>query len=193
SPCSYPRPTRAREQGGELGGRHRVALGSFERIVRPCLLAPRAAGALRGEPRTTGGSYDVATILSSRRPPATKMSRRFPPDRTGRGRVRSLRHPSAMSPPTDVRTLATLLDISRTLAGSPDLRGALLRVLEILEERHGTVAGAVTLLDPESRDLRIEAATGITWRVRRRASYRVGEGVTGRVVESGRPVIVPRV
>lgn len=93
----------------------------------------------------------------------------------------------------DVRKLSTLLDVSQTLGSTLDLRTALVRVLEILEEHHGTVAGAVTLFDRDSGELEIEAATGITWQVRRKASYKLGEGVTGRVVQTGRPVIVPRV
>jgi Nif-specific regulatory protein len=93
----------------------------------------------------------------------------------------------------DVRKLSTLLQISQTLGSTTDLRTALVKVLEVLEEDHGTVAGAVTLFDRDSGELEIEAATGITWKVRRRASYKLGEGVTGRVVQSGRPVVVPRV
>ncbi len=93
----------------------------------------------------------------------------------------------------NVRKLATVLEISQTLSSALDLRTALMRVLEILEEQRGTVSGSTTLLDEESGELNIEAATGMTWQVRRRSSYRLGEGITGRVVESGRPVIVPRV
>ena len=93
----------------------------------------------------------------------------------------------------DVTRLSTLLEMSQTLGGTLDLRSALSRILEILEERHGTVSGAITTLDAASGELRIEAATGITWQVRRRASYRLGEGVTGQVVHTGKTVIVPRV
>ena len=93
----------------------------------------------------------------------------------------------------NVRTLATVLEISQTLSSALDLRTALMRLLEILEQQRGTVSGSITLLDEESGELNIEAATGMTWQVRRRSSYRLGEGITGRVVESGRPVIVPRV
>jgi len=93
----------------------------------------------------------------------------------------------------DVRKLSTLLEISQTLGATLDLRTALVRVLEVLEEGHGTRAGAVTLFDRDSGELEIEAATGITWQVRRKASYKLGEGVTGRVVQSGRTVVVPKV
>ena len=68
-----------------------------------------------------------------------------------------------------------------------------MQILEILEERHETLSSAITLLDEESAKLTVVAATGMTWQVQRRATYRVGEGVTGRVVESGRPVVIPQV
>jgi Nif-specific regulatory protein len=93
----------------------------------------------------------------------------------------------------NARKLATALEVSQTLSSALDLRTALMRLLDILEEQHGTVSGAITLLDEASGELNIEASTGMTWQVRRRSSYRLGEGITGRVVESGRPVIVPRV
>ena len=63
-----------------------------------------------------------------------------------------------------------------------------MQVLDLLEAQHDTVSGSITLLEEETGELVIEAATGITWKVQRRATYNVGEGVTGRVVESGRPV-----
>jgi Nif-specific regulatory protein len=94
---------------------------------------------------------------------------------------------------TEVKKLSTLLEVSRTLGSTLNLRSSLTRVLEILEEQHDSVSSAVTLLDPETGELTIEAATGVGWRRSRRARYRIGEGVTGRVVQSGKPVVVPRV
>lgn len=85
------------------------------------------------------------------------------------------------------------MEISQALSSPVELRTSLMQVLELLEDQHGTVSGSITLLEDGSGELVIEAATGITWQVQRRATYKVGEGVTGRVVESGRPVIVPRV
>ena len=93
----------------------------------------------------------------------------------------------------NTRKLSTLHEISQTLSSPVELRTALRQVLDLLEEQHDTVSGSITLLDDEDGELVIEAATGINWKVQRRATYKVGEGVTGRVVESGRPIIVPRV
>ena len=118
--------------------------------------------------------------------------------------VRRCHHcPEALDPQTAVtsptvsmrtpRKLSTLVEIGDTLSSSLDLRSALLRVLEVIEEQHGTVSGTITLLDRESGDLNIVAATGVTWQVQRHAKFKVGDGVTGRVVKSGRPVIVPQI
>jgi Nif-specific regulatory protein len=93
----------------------------------------------------------------------------------------------------EVRKLSTLLEVSQNLGSTLNLKTSLARVLEILEEHHGTVSGAITLLDEETGELNIDAATGITWQTSRRAKYKVGEGITGRVVQSGKPVVVPRV
>jgi Nif-specific regulatory protein len=93
---------------------------------------------------------------------------------------------------TDPRTLSDLLELSQTLGSTLNLRSALLRVLEILEESHGTLSAAIALKDERGGDLAIEAATGAS-KLRGDARYRLGEGITGRVVQSGRPIVVPRV
>ncbi len=93
---------------------------------------------------------------------------------------------------SDPRTLSDLLEVSQTLGSTLNLRSALLRVLEILEESHGTLSAAIALKDERGGDLAVEAATGAS-KLRGDARYRLGEGITGRVVQSGRPIVVPRV
>ncbi|PTL79472.1 sigma 54-interacting transcriptional regulator [Vitiosangium sp. GDMCC 1.1324] len=88
--------------------------------------------------------------------------------------------------------LASLLEVSQALAGAQDLRAALHRVLERLERYHGVVRGAVTLLDSNSGDLYIEASIGLNAEGRK-ARYKIGEGITGRVVQSGKPIVVPEI
>jgi Nif-specific regulatory protein len=51
------------------------------------------------------------------------------------------------------------------------------------------IRGAVTLLDETRNELYIEASAGIDAEGQQ-ARYQLGEGITGRVVESGRPVVV---
>jgi Nif-specific regulatory protein len=89
------------------------------------------------------------------------------------------------------KKLATLLELSQALSGTLNLKHSLHRALEILEQRHGMFRSVVTLMNNDS-ELFIEASNGIT-ADGQRARYRLGEGITGRVVESGKPVIVPQV
>jgi Nif-specific regulatory protein len=91
----------------------------------------------------------------------------------------------------ETRRLATLLEMSQALSGTLNLKSSLHRVLEILGKRHGAVRSIVTLLAEEG-DLYIEAADGLD-EPSQSIRYRVGEGITGRVVESSKPIVVPRV
>ena len=91
------------------------------------------------------------------------------------------------------RQLSDLLELSQTLGSIPNLKAAFARALETLEAHHGIRSGTILIHDPQTGVLRLEAATGIGASAARRGSYRPGEGISGRVVGSGRPVVVPRV
>jgi Nif-specific regulatory protein len=92
----------------------------------------------------------------------------------------------------DARQLSDLLDLSQTLGATLNLRQALQRVLAMLEESRGTLSGTIVLREEPASDLVVEAASGAGSSVRH-AHYRLGEGIVGRVAQSGRPVVVPRV
>ena len=90
----------------------------------------------------------------------------------------------------DARRLSTLLEVSQALSGTLNLKSSMQRVLGILVRHHGVVRGMVTLL--RDGELYVDAAEGFDERARS-VRYRVGEGITGKVVESGKPIVVPRV
>ena len=94
---------------------------------------------------------------------------------------------------SEIRRLSTLLEASQSLSGTLDLKAALHRVLEVLGRHHGAVRSTVVLLNDETRDLQVEAADGLTTKQGAKVRYEIGEGITGRVVQSGRPIVVPRV
>ncbi|HET7239629.1 MAG TPA: GAF domain-containing protein, partial [Gemmatimonadales bacterium] len=100
--------------------------------------------------------------------------------------------PAAGGEVADVRKLAMLMEVSQALTGTLNLAAGLYGVLEVLERRCGAVRAAVTLLEEESGLLAIEASLGYS-PGRSRVRYRVGEGVTGAVAESGVPAVVPKV
>jgi Nif-specific regulatory protein len=91
----------------------------------------------------------------------------------------------------EIRRLSSLIDISQALSGTLNLTSALPQALDILEQHHQVVRSAVTLIDDDG-ELLIRASTGLSAEGQR-ARYRVGEGITGRVVESGKPIVVPQV
>ena len=89
------------------------------------------------------------------------------------------------------RRLSTLLEVSQALSGTLNLRSGLHRVIEVLAKHHGTVRGLVVLLH-DHNELHVEASDGLD-ALSHAVRYRVGEGIIGRVVESSRPIVVPRV
>ncbi|MBA3319172.1 MAG: sigma 54-interacting transcriptional regulator [Gemmatimonadales bacterium] len=92
----------------------------------------------------------------------------------------------------DARKLAMLVEVSQALTDTLNLPAGLYGVLEVLERRCGALRGAITLLDEASGMLVVEAALGYP-KPQGRVRYRMGEGVTGTVAQSGTPAVVPRV
>ncbi|MDR0585065.1 MAG: sigma 54-interacting transcriptional regulator [Treponema sp.] len=84
-----------------------------------------------------------------------------------------------------------LFDIAHTFDKHVELRTALGPLLSLLEIRAGLHWGMVTLLDRATGMLKIEEAAGLTAGEKERGIYRLGEGLVGRVFESGLPVTVP--
>jgi Nif-specific regulatory protein len=106
-------------------------------------------------------------------------------------RPRPVPQPDVDARTREARRLSTLLEVSQALSGTLNLKASLHKVLEILAHHHGAVRGIVSVLQPGG-DLRVEASDGLGDGPRA-VSYRVGEGITGRVVQSGKPIVVPRV
>ena len=92
----------------------------------------------------------------------------------------------------EVRKLSTLLEASQALSATPDLKEGLQRVLEVLGRHHGAIRSTVVLLNEETGEVEVEASAGAVT-PGKRVRYRVGEGITGQVVQTGKPVVVPRV
>ncbi len=90
-------------------------------------------------------------------------------------------------------TLSVLYEITQTLISPGSLKRNLQKVLSILAQRMGVKRGTITILNPDTQELHIEIAHGLTAEARRRGRYKLGEGITGRVVENGEPAVVPQV
>ncbi len=91
----------------------------------------------------------------------------------------------------ELEELNLLFDISRILDTHVDLRGALGPLLDVLETKASLNRGIVTLLDRSVGMLRIEEARGLSTAAKQRGQYRLGEGIIGKVFESGIAVTIP--
>jgi len=95
-----------------------------------------------------------------------------------------------MSPMRDIK-VKVLADISNALASSLEMEKTLNSILKVLSDALEMKRGTVTLVDHPTNELRIEVAYGLTREERERGRYKIGEGITGKVVETGQPMVVP--
>jgi Nif-specific regulatory protein len=89
--------------------------------------------------------------------------------------------------------LSAILHISQVLTSSFDLEKNLHAVMESLAGQLEMQRGCVFLLDRPSRELRIVAAYGLSREEIQRGKYRIGEGIVGRVIETGQPMFIPNI
>ncbi len=94
---------------------------------------------------------------------------------------------------TELKDLTCLYDIIRELASSRHLSDCLEKSMKILSSYKNMENGTVTIVNPVTGKLEIEVAYGVTAEGRKRGKYKIGEGITGRVVASGEPIIVPHI
>jgi Nif-specific regulatory protein len=89
--------------------------------------------------------------------------------------------------------LSCLYEITKVLASSTDLRDCLERSMEILAIQKNMQNGTVTIINPSTGQLEIEVAHGLSDMAKRRGIYKIGEGITGKVVASGQPIVIPHI
>ncbi|MEJ2702477.1 MAG: sigma 54-interacting transcriptional regulator [Sedimentisphaerales bacterium] len=94
-------------------------------------------------------------------------------------------------PTKRTREVELLSDISRDFSESLNLEETLKSILKSLDSHLALKRGTITLLDPQTETINVRIAHGLSKRSRSLATYKVGEGVTGRVVQSGKAIIVP--
>ncbi len=84
-----------------------------------------------------------------------------------------------------------LSDVAKAFAESLDLEETLKSILKSLDTHLKLRRGTITLLDPQTETLTIRVAHGLSEKSKSLGSYRVGEGITGRVVQTGEEIVVP--
>ena len=92
-----------------------------------------------------------------------------------------------------IQELSLLFEISQTLDQSVDLEHVVNPLLKAIGENMGMLRGTISLLNRQTGEISIEAAYGLSTSQRERGKYRLGEGITGKVVETGKPMIIPNI
>ncbi|HCQ70918.1 MAG TPA: sigma-54-dependent Fis family transcriptional regulator [Rhodospirillaceae bacterium] len=96
------------------------------------------------------------------------------------------------APSKDRIQIEVLHKIGEVLGSDSELEHSLHKILQLLEERLEMGLGTLTLPQGDS-EVSIDIAHGLSPSEIERGRYKIGEGITGRVVKSGKPVIVPRI
>jgi Nif-specific regulatory protein len=92
-----------------------------------------------------------------------------------------------------IEEITLLYEISLSLNEHLDLKRSLYKVLDILSSSMNMVRGTVSILDPMSNEINIEVAHSISLSTIERVKYKLGEGITGRVIQSGKAVAIPKI
>ena len=91
------------------------------------------------------------------------------------------------------RELGLLTKMGEVLGTALDPQSFFEQTIEALANELGMVRGTLVLLNKTVNKLKIAAAHGLSAAERARGEYAIGEGITGHVVETGIPEIIPDV
>ena len=92
-----------------------------------------------------------------------------------------------------VEEVSLLFEVSQLLDGSIDLNQVLNPVLKAIADQMGLERGTITLHNRNTGEISIEAAYGLSESQRERGRYQLGEGITGKVVQTGKPIVIPNI
>ncbi len=84
-----------------------------------------------------------------------------------------------------------LSGIAKAFAEQLDIEPTLAAILNLLDTHLYLKRGTITLLNPETETIYIKVAHGLSKKSKELGIYKIGEGVTGRVVQTGKEVVIP--
>ena len=93
----------------------------------------------------------------------------------------------------ELQDLTCLYEITKELASAVNLSDCLEKIMKTLADLKSMENGTITIINPLTGKLEIEVAHGLTAENKKLGQYVLGEGITGRVVASGEPIIVPHI
>jgi len=99
----------------------------------------------------------------------------------------------ADSCPHELDELRLLYDINTILSESLEVGDVLSAVLDKLARHLAILRGTVTILNRTNGEIAIEEAWGMDHTEVERGRYLPGEGITGKVIDTGNPIAIPRI
>ena len=91
------------------------------------------------------------------------------------------------------RSLSLLHEASTLLDEASDASTSMRPILEALSRHMDVECATLTVLNRRTSEILVHEAIGLSADQRERGRYRLGEGITGRVVQTGEPVVVPSI
>jgi len=92
-----------------------------------------------------------------------------------------------------IENITLLYEISEALNEQLDLKKGLYKVLDILSTSMNMVRGTITLFNPVRGEIEIEVAHGLSASAVERGKYKLGEGITGSVIATGKAIAIPKI
>ncbi len=92
-----------------------------------------------------------------------------------------------------IEDVTLLYEISEALNEHLELKKSLYKVLDILSSSMNMLRGTITILHPLRDEIHIEVAHGLSKSAMQKGKYKLGEGITGRVIQTGRAVTIPKI
>ena len=89
------------------------------------------------------------------------------------------------------QVILLLQNISDTFSPGNELNISLPQVLEATKEHLGIERGMVTILNRKTSEIILSVSTGMSEAETAKGRYQLGEGITGTVVDTGKPLIIP--
>ena len=91
----------------------------------------------------------------------------------------------------ELHEMRLLFEISTMLGAA--VESGLSPILEKLALHLGIIRGTLTILNRTNGQIATEEAYGLDKTEMERGRYRLGEGITGKVIDSGEPAAIPRI
>ncbi|MDA3812018.1 MAG: sigma 54-interacting transcriptional regulator, partial [Spirochaetaceae bacterium] len=92
-----------------------------------------------------------------------------------------------------IQNMTLLFEVSQLMDESMDLKEVISPVLQTITDGTSFNTLVLTLIDENTGQISVESSLGLPEKAIKQAVYKLGEGITGKVVETGEPMIIPHI